>query len=305
MISDMNDSDGQRPAMPSNSTNERLELAADEITAVHSLAAASARILEVAGDPRSSADDLAAVIDPAMTARLLRLANSAHFGRRKRISVVHDAVLVLGFAKVRAAAMSSCIVQGLAGARAGYDAQHFWFFSVVVGQLTELVASGYRRHRSEAFTAGLLHGLGRMALAQFRADDLEEAKRLAEAEKLALPEAEDRLLGFNDAALGGAIASRWQFPDSLVGAIANHHLDPRDHEDPASLAADVARARQFARAYGLSDGLEQRQRRDPDPEWLTAPLSNMLALGGKMPGLRDRATTFVEQALGVEADEAA
>lgn len=249
---------------------------------------------------RSSVDDLVAVIDPAMTARLIQLANAAHYGQGGRVSALHDAVLLLGFSTVRAAAMSACLAKGFGESTERFDPQRFWFFSVVVAELCQLISTAHRRHLDEAFTAGVVHGIGRLALIQSFPNELGDAQRAAEEEHLSLAETERQMFGFTDAELGGALATRWEFPPSLVEAIASHQLEPRAHEPSDSLAADVARAYVYTRAYGLTDGIETRRRDAPDPEWFTAPLSTTLAKAGKMPALRDTAKMFVEGALGVQ-----
>lgn len=282
--------------------NPLLGKTVDEISALQPISAACTHLLQLIGDRRSSIDDLAAAIDPAMTAGLLRLANSAYYGQAKQVTTLHDALLIVGFGPVRAAALSGCVANSFNQRDSRFDTEAFWFFSVTIAQLTQLIAVANHRHVNEAFTAGILHGLGRLALAQFHPGELETAKLLAAGGGFSLAQAQLELFGFTDVELGSALAARWDFPTDLVEVIAQHQFDTAIPMSNVSLAADVARARRYALAYGLTDGVEVRQRREPDAEWFVAPLSRALARAGGMPGLRETGQGFIEQALGVSAD---
>ena len=83
-----------------------------------------------------------------------------------------------------------------------------------------------------------------------------------------------------------------------IDQAANHQLNPNKLPDADSLAGYVVRARMFARASGMTDGIEPRKRTDVDAEWLMPPLSKALQQAGGIPGVEDRVSAFVESALG-------
>lgn len=269
------------------------------ITELHPISASCTRVIDVSSDRRSSVDNLVSVMDPAMTTRLMRLANSAHYGHFRGVDSVHDAVLLLGFGTVRGIALSVCAAQSFGAVANRFDTQKFWFFAVSVAHLTQVVTTAYHRHVEQAFTAGILHGIGRLALAQFHPDELDQARVRAETGKTSLAETQLELLGFTDAQLGAGLAEAWDFPADLCQAIAGQQLSAEETQHDEGLAADLARARRYARAYGLTDGIEPRERRLPDPEWSAAPLLPALRAVGAMPGLRLRTDTFIEHALGM------
>ncbi|MBT5774504.1 MAG: HDOD domain-containing protein, partial [Dehalococcoidia bacterium] len=240
--------------------NPLLEKTVDEISALEPISAACTHLLQLIGDRRSSVDDLAASIDPGMTAGLLRLANSAHYGHARQVTTLHDALLIIGFGPVQAAALSGCVANSFNQRDSRFDTEAFWFFSVTIAQLTQLIAVANHRHVNEAFTAGILHGLGRLALAQYYPDELETAKLLAAGGGFSLSQAQLEVFGFTDAELGSALAARWDFPTDLVEVIAQHQLDNTIPMSNVSLADDVARARKYALAYGLTDGVQVRER---------------------------------------------
>jgi HD-like signal output (HDOD) protein len=283
--------------------NDALEEVLLEVAELRALPAVAARVIEIAGGEKFSAHELAQAVasDQALTAKMLRLANSAYYGYPRKITTVRDAVVLLGFRAVRSAALASCVIDTLPGQSSNIEGARFWQFSVTVGMLAEVMSTAHHRHMDEAFTAGVLHNIGRLALDQHRPRELMAVTTLAVQKKISMPEAEKAVLGFTDAELGGALAAHWNFPEELVHAVAQHHLQPDMIEDGDSLAAFVARARIFVRASGLSDGLERRQRAEPDPEWRVPPLSKALHQVGGMPGVQQRVEAFVASALGAGA----
>jgi len=283
--------------------NPELDILVNEIAELRALPAVAARVIQIAGGEQFSAHELAQAVasDQALTAKLLRLANSAYYGYPRKITTVRDAVVLLGFRAVRSAALASCVIDALPDKAANTDPQRFWRFSVTVGMLAEVLSHAHRRHMDEAFTAGVLHNIGRLALDQHRPRELMAVTTLAARKKTTIAEAERAVLGFTDAELGGALAMHWNLPEELVDAVAHHQLDPNALPDADSLAGYVVRARMFARASGMTDGIEPRKRDDVDAEWLMPPLSKALQQAGGFPGVEDRVTAFVESALGSDA----
>ena len=203
-------------------------------------------------ESRFSAHELATLIstDQALTAKLLRLANSAYYGFPRRITTARDAVVLLGFRSVRGAALTSCLMQtGQTSTNLDYEA--FWQFSIATGILAEVLARTERAHQEEAFTAGVLHQIGVLALDQGRPEPLRRALELRQTAGLTLHEAEREVFGFTDADLGGALALHWNFPASLADAVRGHARSLDTLPDANSLVACVLRARMFIRAYGL------------------------------------------------------
>ena len=266
-----------------------------EIGELRPLPAVAVRILQIAGEDRLSAPELATAIasDQALTAKILRLANSAYYGFPRRITTVRDAVVLLGFRTIRSTALASSVMDTLRGAN-DLDQERFWHYSVTVGALAELLAKARRQHLDEAFTAGVLHNVGRLALDQHRPGALAAAREMASTEGITVARAEQTILGFTDSELGAGLAAHWSFPPALRDAIAHHQLDVAALPDPASLEAFVVRARLFARANGTSDGVEPVEQTAPQSEWLTLPLAPLLRNAGGFEGIQSRALAFVE-----------
>lgn len=280
--------------------NPSLDLLIAEIAELQPLPVVAVRVLEIAEGEQFSAHELAQAIsaDQALTAKLLRLSNSAYYGFPRRISTVRDAVVLLGFRAVRSATLASCVIDALPGGRV-IDAMTAWRYSVTVGLLAEVLARATRQHQDEAFTAGVLHNIGRMALDQHRPRELHTARLAAERDNVTMAEAQRATLGFTDAELGGALALHWNFPEPLARAVERHHLDVNALPDPASLEAFVVRARLFARANGINDGFEVDVRRPPSSaEWHSGPVSSALHQSGGIDGILERVSAFMQSTNG-------
>ncbi len=280
--------------------NPNLDLLIAEIAELQPLPMVAVRVLEIAEGEQFSAHELAQAVssDQALTAKLLRLSNSAYYGFPRRISTVRDAVVLLGFRAVRSATLASCVIDTLPGGRV-LDAMTAWRYSVTVGLLAEVLARATKRHQDEAFTAGVLHNIGRMALDVHRPRELRASLVLMERQEMPLMEAQRTILGFTDAELGGALAMHWNFPEPLAQAVERHRLDVNALPDPSSLEAFVVRARMFARANGISDGFEVDPGRPvSQPEWHSGAVASALHQSGGMDGILERVSAFMQSTRG-------
>lgn len=277
---------------------ERLTL--DEMVAgvaeLRPLPAVAFRVLELSDDSKFSAHELASLIasDQALTAKILRLGNSPFYGFARRITTVRDAVVLLGFRAVRQATLAACVV-GDGRRRTGLDYDAFWQFCVATGMLAELLARTEGRHQDHAFTAGVLHQVGVLALDQFRADLLRGVVERT-SNGIARQAAERDVLGFTTADLGGALAEHWGFPTGLVDAIGGHARPIDALAAEGGLAATVARARLYARAYGMTDGIAPAEQSSAPEEWSQGPLSVSLRQAGGMEKILERVDAFMAAA---------
>ena len=253
------------------------------------------RVMEVGEHERFSAHELSQAIasDTSLTAHVLRLANSSFYGFPRRIATVRDAVVFLGFRAVRTAALGCCVQDALPAPRSEVlDRRATWQFSITVALLTEVLARAEGAHTDTAFTGGVLHTFGRLALAERRPEDFTRALVLAQRDGIPLAEAQRRILGYTDAEVGRAVVRSWGFPETLVGAAgaADDRLPER-----ASLAALVREAREYALAQGESDGGDARLEA-PAPLWATPRVSTALDQVGGWRGVLDRSAMFLDHA---------
>lgn len=183
-------------------------------------------ILKEAENPNFTADALAKIIlrDPAMTGRILKVANSSFYSRTSGIRNVNQAVQLLGMNTVKCLALSTSIFRPDKIARAtGVDPKQLFnsFLKVATGAERVAQAVGYP-HPEEAFVAGLMHDIGLVYLLEYYPSEYRKiidhqvkATKLMEAEKL--------VFGIDHSEVGFLLATRWRLPDYMCNAIRSHH----------------------------------------------------------------------------------
>jgi putative nucleotidyltransferase with HDIG domain len=193
-----------------------------------------ARLLHMFDDPTVTAAEVAALLgrDAGMVARLLRIANSAFYGGTGNVATVQQAIVKIGFRTVKAVVLSSTMYQSIhRNAPKEFDLRPFWQHGLEVAVAAMLIAEEIcPKCSDEAFVAGLLHDVGRVAYAHVFPDQFRAA--LSEGAAAWTMAKEEAAFGVNHAETGAFLAARWNFPDVLRDAIARHH------EVPDALSAD-------------------------------------------------------------------
>jgi putative nucleotidyltransferase with HDIG domain len=192
-----------------------------------SYAPAIAEIEAALQSPQCSLTTVAAAIekDPDLTARLLRLGNSAFYGFPTRLATVSEAISLIGVQQVEDLILASSLIERFTGVSAEHaDMRSFWRHSLGCGIGARLLAMEKRMPNADKFfVAGLLHDVGRLVLYSQAPEASREVFRHYQPDTLLLREAETRVLGYHHAAIGAALLNRWQFPALLVEAVAHHH----------------------------------------------------------------------------------
>ena len=206
--------------------------------------------------------------DPVLAARTLRIANSSFYGMSGRIGGLRDAVLLLGRRPLATLVTALAVGhQFPAGHCVGFDFSAFWRHATASAIAARAIARELRMDEDLAFTAGLLHDIGALALASQLPREFEPVLAAATAEDLPLHEVEPALLGTDHAALGALLVRRWQLGEPLAEAIATHHRPSAAGTPPPSLGMVVHAADAIAHALDLS-GLEHERVAEADlPTW--------------------------------------
>ncbi|MEY4757654.1 MAG: hypothetical protein RJA34_2552 [Pseudomonadota bacterium] len=191
--------------------------------------------------------------DPALTSRLLQLANSGYFKLSGRVHSVSEALAILGLAHVRALVVAAASETSLK-AVPGIQLQQFWVYSLNVARVARALARVVRQNQQAAYTCGLLHAVGEITL--HVAMPVETAALNAEVAPLDLrrARAEQRAWGFNYAQVSAGLAAKWQVPQIMVDALAGHAV-PFDNEvyEPLAGILHLAVWRARAREANLSE----------------------------------------------------
>ncbi len=199
----------------------------DGIPSLGSCAGVLDEIESVLADPQSTLADVASVIekDPDLTARLLRLGNSSFFGFPSRIETVSETISLIGVQQVQDLIAVSTVVELFTGVSGDHvNMRTFWKHSLACGIAARALAMARRVPKPEKFfVAGLLHDLGRLVLYSRAPDRAREVFRVHKAEGLMLRQAEEKVLGFDHAAIGEALLRSWNYPSNLISAVRNHH----------------------------------------------------------------------------------
>lgn len=162
--------------------------------------------------------------DQALTAKTLRLANSSAFGLQIKATTIGQAMTYLGFQSTRnlimAAAMTGCFPSGRCPS---FDDKAFWRLSIATAACARVLARHMRFNQDVAFTAGLLHGIGRLVLVTRYPEQYDAVLRERTRIDGDLLETERTLLGIDHVLAGAALAEHWQFSGTMQQAIAFHH----------------------------------------------------------------------------------
>ena len=229
----------------------------EQTEAIPTLSKVYARVQRMVSDPDTTASELARVVesDQAFTLRLLQLSNSAEQARLSAVTTVKQAIVVLGFRTVRAAALSSSVM-GSMEHYASPDVEQLWERAYATATASRLLAARLNMAEpEEAFVLGLVQNMGQIILGvKATAAYTKVRKLIDEHHEIDLLEAENRVLGINHQEVGYILARRWQLPDVIAHVTFRHHEPERagKFRGPATL---VYLADTVARALGIgSDG---------------------------------------------------
>lgn len=201
------------------------------IRTLPSLPAVLVYLTETMGKDTCSIDELAAKLlqDQALTAKVLRLANSSFYGIPRQVESVGDAVAILGLRTTRSMVMAAALTNTIAHDRCqGFSFKAFWRHSMAVAVCARDIAGQRELDEEVAFTAGLLHDIGRLALSALQPELFMQTLAYRHEHDCLVTEAEQAVLHTDHAALGGLIAEHWSFSPQLVKAITAHHFPPDD-----------------------------------------------------------------------------
>jgi putative nucleotidyltransferase with HDIG domain len=190
--------------------------------------------------------------DPALAARVLTVANSPFYGLSGQVASVGQACMVLGAHTTRNIVLAVGVMCALPGGRGHHlDLKRLWQHAAGCAAAAQALAAAAGLERDTAFTAGLLHDVGKLVLDIHFADDYAAVVARCRRHGGLLVDAERAVLGLDHADVGAACARRWKLPASIVNVIGRHH-DPRGFDEPLLCAVHVADV--VCRALELGDG---------------------------------------------------
>lgn len=204
------------------------EVIGPEISKLPSLPVVAIKLLKLTRDDNSAVVDLVRLIetDPAITAKILKIVNSAAYGLRRKVSSIKHAIVLLGFAAIRSLAMDVVLYDQLIKQRArhGFNRVHFWQHCLTVATLCRALAHtiGYPSPE-EAYIAGLLHDIGKIISETHGRISYSEFLKQQDHHDGLLIDIEKKIIGLDHCDIGAFVCQQWGLPDAIVLALKLHH----------------------------------------------------------------------------------
>jgi len=189
------------------------------------------RLFELIHGPTTGVKDIAAVVgvDPNMTSRLLRLANSSFYNFARKIDTISRAVAVIGTAELYQLVLSVSAVKSFSSIpNELVKMDTFWRHSVYTGLLARALAIRLNvLHPERLFVSGLMHDIGSLVLYHQRPDAMRDILLVAEGDEEVLYQAELDTFSLSHATVAGYLMEQWQLPEELIDAVTWHHQPER------------------------------------------------------------------------------
>jgi len=205
------------------------------ISKMPSLSTTVGKVMEICSRTDASPNELNKVIslDPVLTGKVLKLVNSAYYSLVNKVTSLTRAITMLGMNTVKNMALSTAIIQTVAGTKKSkaLPTAKFWAHSIGVGVSSKLLGIAKEvspTEREELFLAGLLHDLGKVPFG----DEYIEVLNIAKFEQLPLHQVEKEVMGIDHQEVGLMIAEKWKLNKVIVECIGYHH-------QPAQLSAEA------------------------------------------------------------------
>lgn len=209
--------------------NERLRTLVTRLDTLPSFPTLYVDIMSELATENPSLENIAHIVeqDPAMTAKMLQIANSAAFGLARKVNSPYDAVQYVGTGTVRSLALSAHVFSAFEKTEIrGLSLPRLWEHAIRTASLARslLRHSGVEPGEAEeAYAAGMLHDIGKMMLAANATAGYQQAVNLAHEHGRVLHEAEQEVLGATHAGVGAYLLGLWGLPATIVEAVAFHH----------------------------------------------------------------------------------
>ncbi|HOO55997.1 MAG TPA: HDOD domain-containing protein [bacterium] len=226
-----------------------------------SLSPTVAKILQVANDPGSSANDLNKVIslDPVLAAKVLKLVNSAYFGFSEQVTSTVRAIVMLGLNTIKNLALSTAAMETLSSEikGGGMNMDNFWQHVLATGVLAKLIAKKIdvnKNYLEDYFLGGLMHDIGKVVLNRMNPGGYGKVLAAAKSSGKPLYLYETAVFGINHAEIGKLLGDKWGLQPQLVDAMSLHHNSQQVAAENRKLVYTIIISNNFARKFEVGFG---------------------------------------------------
>ena len=222
-----------------------------KLVSLPSLPVVGIKILDILKDDDFSVDELSAIIstDPALAARILKMANSALYAHIPHVDSLDRAVSLLGARTLKNMALSFVIISELQGDEpGGFDYEYFWKKSVTAAVAAEMLSHAANKRSEDTYVSALLMNIGKVIMYLCKPEEYTEVLDEKRAMGAAIAGIEQRVFGFDHQKVGGEILKEWNIPESIYMPISYHHyLDkcPAEYLYPCRDTGDRKRYKFF------------------------------------------------------------
>ncbi len=210
-------------------------------------------------DPKKNIHDAADIIekDPALSARLLRIVNSAFYGFPAQILSIDRAINLIGFKELQSLVLSTIIIERFTDLPGSMSMQDFWSRSLKCALITaEIDKLNGAQHHESSFICGLLHDIGLLVFYRRIPELAREVDLLLQSEEPLMMQSEatleQQIIGFDHYQMGAALCQSWKLPELLIETILSHSLNGAD-APPSPLAAMIREINFFVATGMLPD----------------------------------------------------
>lgn len=207
---------------------EKLDKILSKIEDLPTLPIVIQRILQLINDPKATTKQIGSIItsDQSLTAKTLKLVNSAFYGFSKKITTVDQAIVIIGFNAVKNLAISASVFDIFKNMnqRSSFDRYGFWTHCVGTAFIAKQISEDTRiGNPGEIFVSALLHDIGKIILDIYYADEMNRILYNANNKNIPFYQSEEEIMSFNHAELGFLLSRKWNLPDNLYIPIRYHH----------------------------------------------------------------------------------
>lgn len=197
-----------------------------EVNDLPTLPIVANKVISLVDNPKTRAADITSIVkqDPSLTARVMKLVNSAYYGFPREIATITHAIMILGFKDIKNLVLSASVFQMFNDNHKLLDKKALWEHSIGAAIICKLFAKRVKFHDpEEAFVVGLLHDMGKVVLEMYWPKEYEAILEEAANQNVWIRDVEYKHLNVTHSEIGYVLLDKWNLPKSVCRSIKFHH----------------------------------------------------------------------------------